>query len=197
MDFFYSDPHFGHQQALESCGRPFKDTDEMDAELIRRYNAIVGKNDTVAWMGDCFFCPRSRAREILAELNGIKALFEGNHDDKPQRMKALGFDMVFYRASTLIGGTPVQLCHFPYLPPWHERLWKRLRGDLLGSPDDLRHRQHRPPRKPGWLIHGHVHNAWKVKGRQINVGVDQWAFAPVSRQEIVQIMQKKEGRDGL
>ena len=29
------------------------------------------------------------------------------------------------------------------------------------------------------LLHGHVHTAWKVRGRMINVGVDVWGYAPV------------------
>jgi calcineurin-like phosphoesterase family protein len=34
------------------------------------------------------------------------------------------------------------------------------------------------------LIHGHVHNSWKVNGRQINVGVDVWDFTPVSEADL-------------
>jgi calcineurin-like phosphoesterase family protein len=39
-----------------------------------------------------------------------------------------------------------------------------------------------------WLLHGHVHEAWTVKGRQINVGVDMWGGHPVSEEQILDII---------
>ena len=40
--------------------------------------------------------------------------------------------------------------------------------------------QWHPEDTGGWLLCVHVHNAWRQKGRQINVGVDAWHYAPVN-----------------
>ena len=45
----------------------------------------------------------------------------------------------------------------------------------------LRYIEHRPDDDGGWLLHGHVHEKWRQNGRQINVGVDAWNFAPGQR----------------
>ena len=38
------------------------------------------------------------------------------------------------------------------------------------------------------LIHGHVHAAWKTKGRMVNVGVDVWDFRPVEETTLAEIL---------
>jgi calcineurin-like phosphoesterase family protein len=48
-----------------------------------------------------------------------------------------------------------------------------------------------------WLVHGHVHGAWRQNGRQINVGVDQWDFKLVSHEKILEMIKdgpKFEGK---
>lgn len=35
--WFISDTHFGHENIIRFCGRPFRDVEEMNAELIRRW----------------------------------------------------------------------------------------------------------------------------------------------------------------
>jgi calcineurin-like phosphoesterase family protein len=44
---FYSDPHFGHTNIIKYCDRPFASVDEMNEELVARYNASVGPDDFV------------------------------------------------------------------------------------------------------------------------------------------------------
>ena len=52
-----SDTHFYHRRILEyeASSRPFKDIDEMNEELIRRWNKKVGTNDIVFHLGDFSF----------------------------------------------------------------------------------------------------------------------------------------------
>ena len=38
VDFVTSDTHFSHARIIELAGRPFSTSEEMDAELIRRWN---------------------------------------------------------------------------------------------------------------------------------------------------------------
>ena len=80
--FFIGDTHFGHKGIITFDGtkefRKFDTIEEHDAELVRRWNSVVTKNDTVYHLGD--FCFGKRNLAIAAELNGCKKLIMGNHD---------------------------------------------------------------------------------------------------------------------
>lgn len=79
--FFTSDLHFGHENALRFDKRPFASVEEMDAELIRRWNAKVGKRDLVYVLGDMIWKSRKgEAEQIIRSLNGQIILIKGNHD---------------------------------------------------------------------------------------------------------------------
>ena len=83
--FLTSDTHFGHAgvcRFTEADGitkiRPWTDPDEMDEEMIRRWNDRVRPNDKVYHLGDVVI--NRRALPTLARLNGDKVLIRGNHD---------------------------------------------------------------------------------------------------------------------
>ena len=80
MIFFTADPHFGHENIIRHCKRPFASVDEMDAALIRNWNATVGPRDEVYILGDFTMRPAAQAHEYLAALNGRKYFIRGNHD---------------------------------------------------------------------------------------------------------------------
>ena len=42
--FFTSDPHFGHNNILRFCHRPFQDMKHMCQSLIDNWNSVVGNN---------------------------------------------------------------------------------------------------------------------------------------------------------
>ena len=50
--FFTSDLHFGHENVLRFDNRPFETVEEMDDELIKRWNDKVAKGDLVYVLGD-------------------------------------------------------------------------------------------------------------------------------------------------
>ena len=83
--FLVSDTHFGHAgvcRFTESDGitkiRPWTDSDEMDEEMIRRWNDTVRPNDKVYHLGDVVI--NRKALPTMARLNGDKVLIRGNHD---------------------------------------------------------------------------------------------------------------------
>ena len=80
MKFYTSDLHFGHKNIIKYENRPFNSVEEMDEELIRRWNNKVGKNDEVYILGDFAFASGRRVNELLDRLNGRKYLLRGNHD---------------------------------------------------------------------------------------------------------------------
>ncbi len=79
--FFTGDLHFGHENVIAFDNRPFATVEEMDAELIRRWNNKVGKGDLVYVLGDFIWKTRNDdAPSLVKSLNGQIILIKGNHD---------------------------------------------------------------------------------------------------------------------
>ena len=65
---------------------------------------------------------------------------------------------------------------------------------MLDSRYDLKFAEHRPKDDGSWLLHGHIHEKWRQNGRQINVGVDAWDFAPVSDDTLCEVIRSGPAR---
>ena len=83
--FLISDTHFGHEKTCTvfkredgSPLRPFASGEEMDEEMVRRWNDRVRPKDKVYHLGDVVI--NRRFLHILDRLNGDKVLIKGNHD---------------------------------------------------------------------------------------------------------------------
>lgn len=84
--FLVSDTHFGHAGVCRFTHpddatvklRPWDDPDEMDEEMIRRWNETVRPSDKVYHLGDVVI--NRKALRTLHRLNGDKVLIRGNHD---------------------------------------------------------------------------------------------------------------------
>ena len=84
--FLVSDTHFGHVGVCKFTHpedptvklRPWDTPEEMDEEMIRRWNDRVRPNDKVYHLGDVVI--NRKALPTLARLNGDKVLIRGNHD---------------------------------------------------------------------------------------------------------------------
>jgi len=83
--FLTSDTHFGHtgvcrftHQETGKKIRPWTDPQEMDEEMVKRWNETVKPNDKVYHLGDVVI--NRKALSILHRLNGDKVLIKGNHD---------------------------------------------------------------------------------------------------------------------
>lgn len=78
--FITSDHHFGHRNIIRYCARPFGSVEEMNEELINRWNEVVGPTDIVIHLGDFSFGDERRVHEVKSRLNGTVILIVGNHD---------------------------------------------------------------------------------------------------------------------
>ena len=84
--FLVSDTHFGHAGVCRFTHpdddsvklRPWTDPEEMEEEMIRRWNDRVRPSDKVYHLGDVVI--NRKALKTLARLNGDKVLIRGNHD---------------------------------------------------------------------------------------------------------------------
>ncbi len=155
--FFTSDTHFGDHRVLNLYPRPFANTAEMDAEMLRRWNEAVGSEDEVWHLGD-FARTAARAAELLPQLNGRKRLIVGNNDPAPGSV--LGWESVAAYAEIEVSGVRLVLCHYPF------RSWN---GQHRGAVN----------------LHGHSHGRLKPLPRQFDVGVDVQGYRPVTLETLL------------
>jgi calcineurin-like phosphoesterase family protein len=83
--FLVSDTHFGHTGVCRFTRndgvtklRPWDNADEMDEEMVQRWNERVKPTDKVYHLGDVVI--NRKALKIMHRLNGDKVLIRGNHD---------------------------------------------------------------------------------------------------------------------
>ena len=183
MIYFTSDPHFGHAGVIKYVNRPFKDVEEMNQTLIKRWNERVQPEDTIYVLGDMALCSFKEFEPIAKQLNGRKILIRGNHDSYSEsQYNRLGFQ-VFHEVKLKLAGRMVRLSHYPYALPWYKR--------LFAFKSELRFMEKRPPEIKGeHLMHGHVHQKYKMVDNRIHVGVDAWNFYPASQNEIESLIAK-------
>lgn len=198
--WYSSDLHLLHARIIEYSGRPYQDVSEMSEALIENWNATVGSDDLVWCLGDAAMGQIADSLTLCSRLNGRKILLAGNHDrcwagwrqHRPGKIHNWakryidegGFSLVLdglTHPTTRLEATEgrevlVKLSHFPYT------------GDHTEEDRYVTWR----PEDDGetWLLHGHVHEAWRVdeKNRQINVGVDVWNYRPVAEATLADII---------
>lgn len=163
--FVTSDTHFNHTNIIKYCNRPFKDIDEMNEELIKKWNEVVSNEDIVYHLGDFGFIPKNKLQEICKQLNGYKILIMGNHDYRGGRnfYKELGFNEV-YRKKLIVDDKYI-FTHYPI----------KVEYDEVN-------------------VFGHIHEKTIPNefndGKHICVCVDKWDFYPISLDKIVMRKQK-------
>src|SRR5260370_31484271 len=94
--FFTSDTHLDHGNVITYCKRPFVSVDEMNEQMIYRWNYRVKSGDTVYHLGDFHMGKRERVAPLRERLNGRIILVRGNHDRSPKVMRECGFDDVYH-----------------------------------------------------------------------------------------------------
>lgn len=92
--FLIADTHFGDEKIRRYENRPFANTEQMDSEIIKRWNLTVANDDIIYVLGD--FGAEDHEAKILSALNGTKYLVKGNHDTKSNaEYRSLGFQEVY------------------------------------------------------------------------------------------------------
>ena len=180
--YFTSDLHFGHENVIRFDNRPFETVDEMDAELIRRWNTKVDRGDLVYVLGDMIWKTKnSTAQNLIENLNGQIILIRGNHDRFLSNAKAKNclaavkdYDDI---CVTLEDGTTRRcvLSHY-FIPMYNGHRFQ------------------------GIHLHGHSHftdeadfeidlaeqlNKQGIRNEIYNVGCMYWNYEPVTLDEII------------
>lgn len=192
MIWFTSDAHYGHNNIIRLCNRPFNDLNSMHEFMIQEWNKRVKNSEQVYILGDFSFAGIKETTKIISQLKGYKILILGNHDRQAKKMLSMGFDEVHENIWIEIGTQRLFLSHFPYHPM---SAYYKLTNDqvTIAYPQEQIDTRYLHKRMvddgQSWLLHGHVHNAYRQNGRQINVGVDQWGFKPVPHEKILQMIK--------
>ena len=93
--FGIADPHFGHENIIRYCNRPFESAAEMDKAIIDNWNNTVSNDDLVWVLGDFALASRDYTKFIIKSLKGRKRLILGNHDrHNPEWYKEAGFEFI-------------------------------------------------------------------------------------------------------
>jgi len=180
MRWFTSDHHWGHRNILRYCAetRPFESVEEMNAQLIHRWNERVAPDDEVILVGDVF-CSRRMTREervgILRMLHGRKVLVRGNHDDHLDNFTEAGFTGIH---DHLVIDDGILVIH---------------RACIL---EHVQERGLARQLNPHLVIHGHTHALGPERGRHLNVAVDRWDLRPVPWTVVEERLQAAHGEVG-
>jgi calcineurin-like phosphoesterase family protein len=78
--FFTADQHFDHYNIIKYCTRPYSNTDEMNHDLITKFNEVVTPQDRTIHVGDFTLKGTSFAQSIIKQLNGTHTFLLGSHD---------------------------------------------------------------------------------------------------------------------
>ena len=157
MIWFTSDLHFNAQRTIDISKRPFKTPDELNKALIKNWNEVVSKDDTIYILGD--FGDLSYAKY----LNGRKVFIKGNYERNyytDEQLKQY-FDVVY----------PLDVM---YLPVEHNG--KLYDIYITHEPLNLLGRS---MTETTIGLFGHIHKLCMVKRYGINVGTDCHHFTPI------------------
>lgn len=180
--YFTADLHLHHANIIRYTHRnpPFQDIAEMDRELIRRWNSVVTRYDTVYHLGDFCFARKGNINDVLHiygdamhMVRGRTVFLRGNHDN--------GLQHGDYFICRRINGIKVFMRHWP---PWVH-------------PCRFPHSFH-IPFDVDVILCGHVHDKWKYHvhsvGQKlipvINVGSDVWGYKPIDLSTIMKEVVK-------
>lgn len=168
--YYIADPHFGHRNIINLCGRPFDSVEEMYEELLHNWKR-VRPQDYVYIVGDLAYrMPEDKVINLARSLPGRKILLCGNHDSLKYNPK---FRVCFERIEDLMeiddNGRKVVLCHYPIVE-WN--------GYFRGA----------------YLVFGHIHNNTKnpsykhmfIEDRALNAGVEINGYGPVTLDELIE-----------
>lgn len=140
----------------------------MNKTLINNWNSVVKPNDIVYHLGDMSF----KSDKFVDKLNGEIILIYGNHDK-------CRYNSLFYEVKQTHEMKIAEFkCLLTHVPLINDRFYKKGKWPDLSLADKYK-----------FIICGHVHEKWKVRGKNINVGVDVWNMKPIHINELARFLR--------
>lgn len=161
--WFISDTHFFHKNMLKFVDdegkpiRPWTDVDDMNWDMVERWNKVVKPGDKIYHLGDVTFDYSERFTNLWSHLHGRKRLLVGNHDNVEQKRLWQGFEKI---GMWRIFKEYNFMC--AHLPIGQEQF-----------------------RKVDYIVHGHIHQRPSPTKNHICVSVEQTDYTPVHLDEII------------
>lgn len=195
--YFTSDLHFGSTCINKVAHRPFVSAEDAVIRLINSINVNCDKYDTLIHVGDFMLSGTDRHGKLvdvgldydrdyyISKINPRITLIAGNHDSGHNCMadcNCMLLDLPRYKGVT-VGHYP---SHTNETGEIKDGISRKHTAGYLGNYGDNR--------KIHIHLCGHVHQAWLVyydhanRVLNINVGVDQWNYNPVSTFEITDLL---------
>ncbi len=188
--YFTADQHFGHENIIKFCDRPYNSVNHMNGVMLSNINQVCTEDDDLYVLGDWAMGRIADTLPLALELRPRLHLIPGNHDrcwtfgyknatrreEWLQKYREVGFYILNEQVYINIGSYRVLLCHFPVTGDSHE--------------GEDRFSERRPTRDGKWdfLLHGHTHDRHTESQDEINIGVDVWDFYPVHEDKLLQYM---------
>ena len=176
--FFIADLHFGHKRVVEftdAAGKKLRQYDtveDMEDAMVQLHNELVKPTDKVYMLGDIAF--NQRGLDKVKQMNGIKILIKGNHD----QLKLNKYVEVF---------NDIRGCHvmnglvFTHIPVHPQELGRF-----------------------GCNIHGHLHasKVMQYGGHQIDprflcVSAEHTDLKPIEFEDLVERIVEQGGKIGM
>lgn len=172
--FFTSDTHFGHENIIKYCDRPYDTVGQMDKDIKDRWNSIIPKDGIVFHLGDFALYGRGKLSDYTSGLNGEIYITPGNHD-RLEDLKSCNrftqisdiFDIIVDDEELEEGNQKVTLCHYPMMS-WNQA------------------------HRGAWQFFGHHHGSFTDnKIVQVDVGVDSSNFTPWTWMKLKTLITKR------
>lgn len=152
--FFLSDEHYGHSNIIKYCDRPFSSVEDMDNQIIKNCNSVVGPDDFFIHGGD--FTLSRNSDKYIRRLNGHHIFLRGSHDYWMDNKKDICFSQIW---ENNINGIYVVVCHY------NMRTWPRsFHGSIQ--------------------LFGHSHGKLTPRENQFDISVEANNYFPVDMETI-------------
>ena len=179
--FLTSDTHFGHAgvcKFLRDDGvtklRPWDNPEDMDEEMVKRWNETVRPNDKVYHLGDVVI--NRKALSIMHRLNGDKVLIRGNHDIFRDDEYRIHFREL--RAYHVMNG--MILSHIPIHSDSLGRFGTNIHGHLHAN-----------------RVKAEVWGEYEIDTRYHCVCVEQTDFRPILFEDVIKRITEEGGSVGF
>ena len=133
--YFISDLHLGHANCIKFDHRPWETVEEMDREIIRRWNNKVRREDHVYVLGDFAYKNSGSVEEYTKNMNGFIHLIRGNHDKRSKEYESCFREVLDYKELAIeADGVKCRLILSHYFMPFYNGV-----------------------RRGTFMLHGHTH----------------------------------------
>lgn len=174
--YLISDTHFSHKNILKV--RPqFRSIEEMDRQLVEKWNATVAPDATVYHLGDVAMWTVDKLAPVKS-LNGKKFLVRGNHDNFSEEVyRAYGFE----KTLAMKEFTGVVCTHVPIHPQELYRWPLNVHGHIHN--EKVQQPKLGIIEQPGEFYDAVITGS-EPDPRYLCVSVEQTDYRPVSLEEI-------------